>query len=299
MKPILYLLLLTTAVLNFTPLTLSNTANAEEITLSPTAPKISVQLWSVREALKQDFKGTISQLADMGFQGVELAGDFGEFSDNPEGLKEFISSLGMQISGAHVNYESLSDENFDQTIHFYKTANVPMLMIPYDARAGKLDAIDQVINDLNRLSPKVEAHGIRFGYHNHDFEFANYSAEKGIPTFWDYIAQSTSDSFVLQLDVGWVNYVGLNPVDYVKKYPGRTLTTHYKATLQPTTKDKQPIIGQDTLNWGELYEANKTVGGTQWIVLEQEEYPNGLTPLQAVALSKEGLDEALKSLQAD
>lgn len=253
------------------------------------SPRISVQLWSVHKDIAKDFKGTVSALAAMGFDGIELAGDFGGFADDPEGLAAFVESKGLEISGAHVNYDALNDDNFEKTINFYKAAGVPMLLIPYDIRAGKSDTIEQTIADLNRLAPKVEAHGIRFGYHNHDFEFATY----GDATFWDHIANSTSETFVLQMDVGWANFAGADPIEYVRKYPGRTLSTHYKGTLHPSAKDKLPILGQDSVNWAKLYNVNKEVGGTLWVVVEQEEYPNGLSPLEAVKLSKQGLDEAL------
>ena len=98
----------------------------------------------------------------------------------------------------------------------------------------------------------------------------------------------------MQIDVGWVNYAGKDPVSFVRRYPGRTISTHYKATLNPEVKDKLPIIGQDSLDWGSLYDANRTVGGTLWLVVEQEEYPNGLTAMEALEMSKQGLDNILK-----
>ncbi|MFQ3246940.1 MAG: sugar phosphate isomerase/epimerase [Arenicella sp.] len=251
--------------------------------------KIAVQLWSVKEDLAKDFEGTIKALANMGFQGVELAGEFGEFSTNPKALADFIRSTGMQISGAHIDFDSLSDKRFEATIDFYKTAGVALLLIGYDARAGDSATIEQTIDDLNRLTKKVEANGIRFGYHNHDFEFRAYKNA----TFWDHIANATADTMVLQMDVGWVNFAGAEPIDYVRKYPGRTLSTHYKGTLHPTVKNRLPIIGQDSIDWAALYKINRDIGGTTWIVIEQEEYPLGLSPLEAVRLSKYGLDKAL------
>ena len=66
--------------------------------------------------------------------------------------------------------------------------------------------------------------------------------------------------------------------------------------LPEGTQGKLPIIGQDTIDWLALLKANISVGGTKWIVVEQEEYPNGLTPLAAVALSKQGLDKFIAAL---
>ncbi|MCJ8271015.1 MAG: sugar phosphate isomerase/epimerase, partial [Psychrosphaera sp.] len=76
-------------------------------------PKISIQLWSVNEVIKRDFKGTLTALANMGFEGVEFAGYFGPYQDDPVGLKTLLDGLGLLVSGAHVSMRHLSDENYD------------------------------------------------------------------------------------------------------------------------------------------------------------------------------------------
>ena len=111
------------------------------------------------------------------------------------------------------------------------------------------------------------------------------------------MAKNTIQDVVLQQDVGWTTYAGKNPIEYVERYPGRTLTTHYKASLPKGTQGKLPIIGEDTIDWLNLIKSNMSVGGTLLLVVEQEEYPNGLTPLQAVRKSKQGLDKILKQVQ--
>jgi len=99
------------------------------------------------------------------------------------------------------------------------------------------------------------------------------------------------------MDVGWVTFAGKDPIEYVKRYPGRTLTTHYKAKI-PVGIQGTPLIGQDVTNWHALIQTNMKIGGTLWLVVEQEEYPNGLTPLQAVKISKLGLDNIITELKA-
>lgn len=255
-------------------------------------PKFSVQLWSVKNELKQDFKGTIEHLAKLGFQGVEFAGDFGPYKEDPVGLKTYLASLGLQGSGAHLGFEQLNDENFDKTTAFYKAAGIDFLIVPWDERAWHPEGIKVVVATLNALSEKLAPLGMKTGFHNHDQEFNDYKDA----TYWDYLAQNTNDNVILQQDVGWTTYAGKDPIDYVKRYPNRTLTTHYKVRLPEGTQGKLPIIGQDTIDWLNLTKANIAVGGTIWLVVEQEEYPNGLTPLQAVEQSKKGLDKILLEL---
>ena len=255
-------------------------------------PQISVQLWSVHNEVKADFSGTLKQLADMGFAGVEFANEFGEFKNNAAAVKQVLDELGLKGSGAHVSFEQLNDENFDKTVRFYQTLGVDMLIVPWDERAWHPEGIKEVVAELNKLSKKLALVGMKTGFHNHDHEFNAYNGE----TYWDYLAQNTLKEVVLQQDVGWTTYAGKDPIDYVNRYPGRTLTTHYKVRLPEGTKDKLPIIGQDTIDWLNLSKTNIAVGGTLWFVVEQEEYPNDLTPLQAVAQSKIGLDKVLGQL---
>jgi sugar phosphate isomerase/epimerase len=255
-------------------------------------PQVSVQLWSVKDEIKADMTDTLIGLKNMGFKGVELAGEFGEFSDKPKDLKVLLDKLNLKVSGAHVPFEKLNGENFKKTVDFYQTLGCSILIIPYDERAYDPKGVKQVVAELNELSEKLAPFGMQIGFHNHHAEFNAYKQS----TYWDYIAESTNKNVILQLDVGWVTYAGKNPAEYVRRYPGRTITTHYKVKLPEGTLGKIPIIGQDTIDWGDLIKANIRVGGTQWLVVEQEEYPNGLSPLKAVAMSKKGLDGYLNAL---
>jgi sugar phosphate isomerase/epimerase len=253
------------------------------------SPQISVQLWSVKTPLNEDYVGTLRALSKMGFQGVEFAGVFGPYADDPQGLKDLLDSLGLKGSGAHVPFALLNAENFAKTVAFFKTLEVDMLIIPWDERAWDPKGILEVVASLTQLSKQLAEHGMKVGFHNHNHEFEEFQGS----TYWDYLAQHTPQDVVLQQDVGWTTYAGKDPVEYVRRYPGRTLTTHYKVRLPEGTVGKLPIIGQDTIDWPALIQANIEVGGTRWLVVEQEEYPNGLSPLEAVQASKQGLDKFL------
>jgi sugar phosphate isomerase/epimerase len=266
-------------------------ANKAKI-MSENMPQLSVQLWSVKNEVKADFRGTLKTLAEMGFAGVEFANEFGEFTGNPKAIKRILDELGLKGSGAHVSFEQLNDKNIDETISFYQILGIDMLIVGWDERAWHPEGIKEVVSLLNKADKKLASVGMKTGFHNHDHEFDDYKES----TYWDYLAENTANSVVLQQDVGWTTYAGKDPIEYVKRYPGRTLTTHYKVKLPEGVEGKLPFIGQDTIDWLNLSKANIAVGGTLWFVVEQEEYPNGLTPLQAVEVSKKGLDKVLKKL---
>lgn len=256
-------------------------------------PRIGVQLWSVQQTLADDFEGTIKALAEMGFEGVEFAGDYGPYGDDPEGLKVFLAEHSLKVSGAHVHFDAFDEDNFDDTVAFFSAVGAKKLIIPMDDRAFTGDEVDNVVTDLVRYSERLKPYGLKIGYHNHAEEFDRF----GDATFWDYIAKRTPGHVILQLDVGWAIAAAQDPEKYVRRYPGRTLSAHIKAGLpKDAPADAKPILGQDVADWPGIIQAMKEVGGTRWLVLEQEVYPDGMTPLEAVEASKNGLRAILDDL---
>jgi sugar phosphate isomerase/epimerase len=261
---------------------------------APTMPRIGVQLWSVKDEVKRDFEGTLDKLAKLGFQGVEFAGEFGRFANDAAGLRTFLDKTGLQCAGAHVQFDALGAARFDATTAFYKTAGCGNLVISMDRRAFSREGAAQVAKELAALSARLAPLGMKIGYHNHAEEMAG--ADGQAP--WDVIATGTPAGSIMQQDVGWTTFAGKDPAAMVQRYPGRTVSTHYKAKFAPGTNGI-PIIGQDKTDWAGLTMAARSVGGTEWIIVEQEEYPQGMGQLESVAASMRGLQAVLAKLPAN
>lgn len=259
-----------------------NATNSTEV-------KVAVQLWSVKDALQQDFDGTIMALSRMGFQGVELAGYFGPYEGDPQGLLGLFKTAGLEISSAHASIEDLSPHHIQQTIARYRALGVNTLILPWDDRAFDTHQFDDFLADMHRIQHTLKQNQLRFGYHNHEREFNVFRNS----TFWDQLALETNGEFILQLDVGWVNFAGKDPVSYIERYPNRTQLAHFKAKIPPHQQGKYPIIGMDEQNWAQILNSGLRSGGLEWVILEQEEYPLELTPLQSVAKSKRALDKII------
>jgi sugar phosphate isomerase/epimerase len=255
---------------------------------APTPPKVGVQLWSVKDDLKQDFEGTLAKLAAMGFQGVEFAGEFGRYASDPAGLRAFLDKQGLQCAGAHLDFAALSNERFEKTTAFYQAAGCRNLVIAWDKRGASSEGAAAIARELSALSARLQPLGMRIGYHNHAQEMTGPAGR----TPWDTIAGHTPHGAILQQDIGWTAFAGKDPVALVKRYPGRTLTSHFKAKLAEGAQGK-PLIGQDRTDWPAVYMAARAEGAAEWIVLEQEEYPDGMRPLEAVAASMRGLQAVL------
>jgi len=260
---------------------------------APTTPRIGVQLWSVKDEVKQDFEGTLGKLAKLGFQGVEFAGEFGRFAKDAAGLRALLDKTGLQCAGAHLNFDALSAARFDATTAFYKVAGCSNLVISMDKRAFSREGAAEVAKELAALSGRLAPLGMKIGYHNHADEMAG--ADGQAP--WDVIAAGTPAGSIMQQDVGWTTFAGKDPAAMVRRYPGRTVSTHYKAKFAKGTTGTH-IIGQDRTDWAGVTMAARSVGGTEWIILEQEDYPNGMGQLETVAASMRGLQAVLARLPA-
>lgn len=282
---------------------------------------ISVQLWSVKDDVTNDVKGTLKALADMGFDGVELAGNLGEFGDDAAAFKAYADSLGLAISGAHVGFDQLSPENIDSTIDFYKTLGVEWLIIPADHRAWSEQGIDSIVAQLNETARRLAPHGMRIGYHNHQDEFNDYADSN----YWEYLLANTRDDVLVQLDISWAFFARQDPVDLIKRYGHRIGTVHVKSQMtyyddvMPAIEQAAPaswgekmgvvfaqlnkvtnadnglssIVGQDLIDWQAVVHQLAQSPEPAWLVIEQEVYPEGMTPMQAVAASKKGLERFL------
>lgn len=265
-------------------------------TQAATSPQLAVQLWSVKDEIKQDFEGTLGKLAKLGFHGVEFAGEFGKYQADPAGLRAFLKQTGLQCAGAHMHVDKLNAANFKATTDFYRAVGCNRLIISMDQRAASKSGSAELAKELSAISARLEGQGMQLGYHNHEQEMLGEQDQ----TNWDVVAKNTPRNFILQQDVGWTTFAGKDPVYFVNKYPGRTVTTHYKAKFAKgaPANGGVPIIGQDRTDWSGLTKAVRSVGGTEWIIIEQEEYPNGMGQLEAVAASMRGLQAVLAKLPA-
>lgn len=247
---------------------------------------LALQLYSVRNELKDDTRGTLAAVAEMGYAGVEFAGPP---NNSAEDLKSMLDEVGLVCCGWHTPWALLQADKLEETIAFNRTLGNDKLILPSvptelrQSREGWL----KVADFLNDLADKLAPHNMVTGYHNHHIEFTpleDGQSEGEAP--WDTIFRNTDSSVIMQIDNGNALLGGGNPIQILMDYPARAVTVHlkpYTNVEDPTDHDAafRPIIGEDDVPWEEFFYACETVGGTQWYIVEYESdaYP----PLEAVA----------------
>lgn len=255
---------------------------------------IALELYSVRNELKADVRGTLQAVAAMGYAGVEFAG---MPNNSAEELKAILDEVGLVCCGWHTPFALVQDDKLAQTIAFNQTLGNDKIIIPgipAELRQTHADWL-KLAAFFNELADKLAPYNMVTGYHNHHVEFT--PLDDGTPggeAPWDTFFRNTHPSVIMQLDNGNAIMGGGNPIQILMDYPGRAVTVHLKPyTHVDDPNDHEaafrPIIGQDDVPWSDFFYACETVGGTQWYIVEYESdaYP----PLEAVARCLQALRE--------
>jgi sugar phosphate isomerase/epimerase len=251
---------------------------------------IYIQLYSVRDDIKADYTGTIAAVAEMGYTGVEAAGyNNGKFYDmSPADFKKSIEDAGMTVLSSHAGRplaDPAADTNWEETwawwdtaIQAHKEAGMKYLVVAWIPTPKTLVDLQAYCDYFNQIGEKCNAAGIRFGYHNHNFEFTEIEGEM----MYDYMINNTDpDKVFYQMDVYWVGQGGQDPVAYMNKYPGRFEILHIKDELE---------IGKSGQVDFEAIYNNAEVAGAKYMVVEVERYTG--TPLDGVKESYDYLNNA-------
>jgi sugar phosphate isomerase/epimerase len=249
---------------------------------------VALQLYSVRNDCKENFDAALEKVAAMGFEGVEFAGYY-NYAANAVGLAARLKALNLKAAGTHVRMDALRGDALKATIDFHQGIGCRFLVVPGDPAFTDPEKSKALADEMNAISATLKPLGMATGYHNHVNEFK----KDGDKTFWDLFAERTSKDIILQQDCGWTMAAGYDPAEYIRKYPGRTKTTHFKPTVKEGETGKKAIFGQDSVDWKSVYAACTTAGGTEWIVLEQEVYPDGKSPMDCTRESFAGLKAML------
>jgi sugar phosphate isomerase/epimerase len=221
---------------------------------------IGLELYSVRTLIPKDFPGTIEKIGKMGYQGVEFAGYHG-WDRKPQELRKLLDDNGLKCCGTHTALPTLEGDELKKTAELHTILGNKFLICPSlsakDA-AGWLD----LAKKFNDISARAKEFGMLVGYHSHPGDFKKYDGK----TSWEIFFDNTVPAVVHQLDTGNTMEGGGDPLTLIKKYPGRTKTTHIKEFGGPPTA----ALGEGKIDWKTLLAAYESVGGTEWYIVEYE-----------------------------
>ena len=229
-------------------------------------PVLGLQLFTVREQLADDFDQTLAQVADMGYEAVELTGTG---PHTPEELRDLLEELNLEPAGMHVGLDGL-ESDLGASIETAKTLGMNNLICPYlpdDRRQTKEDWLE-VAQTLDAVGQQCREAGLQLSYHNHSFEFVQYDGTYAL----DLLLQNCSpDNVLSELDTYWVKHGGADPVDYLEKYAGRIAILHVK-DMAGDEEQSFAEVGSGILDWPAI-DAAARAAGVQYYCVEQDTCP--------------------------
>jgi sugar phosphate isomerase/epimerase len=265
---------------------------------------VAVQLYSVRDEAERDLFGTIKKMKELGYDGVEFAGLFG---NEPAKIAAFCKETGIVPISAHVPYYDML-ENPAKVLADYAEIGCKYVAVPYlteECRPGT-DGWEATIEGIRKIAEEAKKLGIQLLYHNHDFEFVKIDGKYALDILYGSIDE---DLLKTELDTCWVNVGGENPAGYILKYSGRSPVVHLKDFIKKSDKvgTLYKLIGIDSEDDSPEEDAFSFMpvghgmqdmpaildacikAGSEWVIVEQDEPAKGQSRIPSAQLSREYL----------
>ncbi|TRO67140.1 sugar phosphate isomerase/epimerase family protein [Christiangramia sabulilitoris] len=249
---------------------------------------LGLQLYSLRNTIGNDVRGTLKEIARIGFKEVET---YGYSPDNqfwgftvPE-FYQLLKTNGLTSPSGHYGVDTyLSKEgtrnDFTKTLEVAKGLDQKYVVIPYisDPLRTSLDDYKRMADKLNEAGQMCAEAGLKLGYHNHAFEFDDFNGKNGYEVF---LENTEKDLVYFEMDIYWVVRAGKDPAELIRKYPGRFPLWHVK-DMSRSNNDKNTEIGNGTIDFAKIFDLAKEAGGKHFIV-EQENFE--MDPYKSLAQS--------------
>ncbi|HSU53194.1 MAG TPA: sugar phosphate isomerase/epimerase family protein [Candidatus Dormibacteraeota bacterium] len=245
--------------------------NAETLSASaPTQSKcpIGLELYSVRDELARDLPNTLKKVSQIGYQVVEFYSPYFKWTPvYAKDVRSQMDDLGLRCLSTHNGFESFaSAENLNHAIELNQILGTRYIVLASAPGSAKgLEGWKQLCQQLTTAVEQLKPHGLSAGYHNHQAEWDKLETGQRII---EVIAANTPKEFMLQLDVGTCEEAGSDPVAWVNANPGRIKTMHLKDWAPD--QGYRVLFGEGKTPWKDLITAAKSVGGAEYLLIEQE-----------------------------
>lgn len=268
-------------------------AERDSTVADPKSFGIGLQLYTIRDAMKNDVPGSLKKVSDIGYKYLELA-DYkdGKFYGYlPGDFKKMVNDLDMEIMSSHagVNPRGITNDEASKMAEDHAKLGARYCMQPFvdEADRKSVAGYQKMVAEWNKVGKIMKENGVQFGYHNHNFEFG--TVEGKVPYFDIFLPEMDKDLMTMELDLFWTIKAGIDPVALFKKYPGRFQLFHMKdmytkeAPFFKTASNDFAPVGAGVINFKEILAA-KNIAGMKYMFVEQDSTKDG-KPFDAIKTS--------------
>lgn len=249
--------------------------------------KIGLQLYTLRNEMGNDAKGTLAKVAAQGYKIVETFGYGGGkwFGMNARELLFTLKSNGLSTPSGHtfpasIFLQSGWEEKWKPAVVDAKSIGQEFIVIPWLEEQYRKDPDNykKIAAALNKAGEVCKKNGLKIAYHNHDFEFDTVNGKSG----FDVLLKETDPRLVFfEMDIYWVSKTGRDPLALFAKYPGRFAMWHVK-DMDNTPKKNFTEVGSGVINYKKIFNHAKQ-SGMKYFFVEQDMCPGA--PLDSTAKS--------------
>ncbi|MDT0687722.1 TIM barrel protein [Autumnicola psychrophila] len=238
---------------------------------------LGLQLYSLRETIGGDVKGTIQKLAAIGFKEVETYGysqENGFWGLSVAEFRDILSQNGIKSPGGHYGMDPFLDENGtkDDVNYILEVANQldqDYVIIPHISGnlRNSIDDYKRIAEKMNTAGQMCKEVGLKLVYHNHAFEFDDYKGQNGYEIF---LEKTDKDLVAFEMDIYWVVRAGIDPIALFEEYPGRFPLWHVK-DMDQQKPELNTEVGSGTVDYKEIFKYTEEAGVKHFII-EQENF---------------------------
>jgi sugar phosphate isomerase/epimerase len=256
---------------------------------------LGLQLYTVRDDMNKDALGTLRKLAAIGYKYVEHAG-YGDrkfYGYKAKEFKKILDDLGMQMPSGHTGMQKDAwdaakqdfTDSWKYTLEDAATVGQHYVISPWidESLRKRYDDLLKFLELFNKCGELCKKSGMRFGYHNHNFEFNSTLNNQRV---YDIILAHTDPALVAQqLDIGNMYGAGGRALEILKQHPGRFELMHVKDEIKISSKGEMgdgyesTVLGKGIIPVKEVIDLARKSGGTSYFIVEQESY-QGKTPVE-------------------
>ncbi len=238
--------------------------------------QIAAQLYTVRDYTKSasGFAEALQKISQIGYKAVQVSGVQAIAGDTPEvsakEARRMLDDAGLICIATHRSWDDLRSRTA-QEIEFHQTLGCNFTAIgslPGEYQASGVDGYMAFVQDALPVIAWLKEAGIRFGYHNHAFEFAR--AKGSLKTLYETFVEHGGPDFHLEIDVYWAAHAGLNPERLMEQCRGRVPVIHVKDKEMTGQDAVMAPVGEGNLDWAHLLPAC-AAAGVEWYAVEQDE----------------------------
>lgn len=228
---------------------------------------VGIQLYSVRNEMLADAKGTLIKLGKIGYKEIESArSDKGNYYGlAPKEIKTICNDNGMKLRSGHIHVDNDFQKSIDEAA---ESGQQYLISAVLPSPGQTVDNYKKSAEQLSKAGEQCKKSGLTFGYHNHNSEFDTVDGQ----VLYDVLLNNVDHNYVImEMDLGWVINAGKDPLEYFKKYPGRFPLWHLK-DMDPVQKHSTEF-GKGNVDIAGMF-AHAKQSGMKYFFIEQEEYTN-------------------------